>query len=64
MDGFEFPQVWSFPPFFTLQPNEETKTKQTGMWIDIITRFQAVSKQNAFSPSSSIFTNSSIDSKL
>ncbi|RKO95524.1 ESCRT-II complex, vps25 subunit, partial [Caulochytrium protostelioides] len=30
------PEIHSFPPFFTLQPNEATQKKQTEMWIQLI----------------------------
>ncbi|WWC86716.1 uncharacterized protein L201_001594 [Kwoniella dendrophila CBS 6074] len=30
--GFEFPAIWSFPPFFTLQPNPSTLSHQLELW--------------------------------
>ncbi len=63
MDSFEFPAVWSLPPFFTLQPVEETKQKQTIMWIDLIIQFQKHTRSKSISVHSPIFTNKNIDRK-
>ena len=32
----ELPWQYSFPPFFTLQPNEDTKIKQLDAWCDFV----------------------------
>ncbi|WVR04781.1 hypothetical protein IAU60_001793 [Kwoniella sp. DSM 27419] len=37
--GFEFPAIWSFPPFFTLQPNPSTLTHQLEMWRSLVLRW-------------------------
>jgi hypothetical protein len=34
--GFEWPWQYRFPPFFTIQPNEETRAKQVAGWGDLI----------------------------
>ena len=39
--GFEWPWQYSFPPFFTLQPNEETRNRQVGAWADLICKYCA-----------------------
>jgi ESCRT-II complex subunit VPS25 len=36
---FEWPEFYSFPPFFTLQPVEETRKKQLDMWVDLVVRW-------------------------
>ena len=35
--AFEWPEYYSFPPFFTLQTVPETREKQIDMWRDLIT---------------------------
>lgn len=37
---FAFPEYYSFPPLFTLQPVEETRAKQLGMWAELVLSFQ------------------------
>ncbi|CDZ96274.1 Uncharacterized conserved protein [Phaffia rhodozyma] len=34
--GYVFPPIWSFPPFFTQQPNPETCQHQTNLWTNLI----------------------------
>ena len=34
--GFEPPKHWGFPPFFTLQPTEETRLKQLRLWRELV----------------------------
>ena len=36
VDPFNFPWQYSFPPFFTLQPHEETRKKQIESWKSLI----------------------------
>lgn len=38
--AFEYPEVFGFPPFFTLQPVAETRERQLGMWVDLVVAFQ------------------------
>jgi ESCRT-II complex subunit VPS25 len=33
---FQFPEFYSFPPFFTIQPNVTTREKQMGLWRELI----------------------------
>jgi ESCRT-II complex subunit VPS25 len=35
----EWPWQYSFPPFYTLQPNEDTKKKQVDAWSDLIIKY-------------------------
>ncbi|KAG7527693.1 hypothetical protein FFLO_06680 [Filobasidium floriforme] len=34
--GFTYPAIWSFPPFFTLQPNPQTFAHQLTLWTRLI----------------------------
>lgn len=36
---FDFPFFWSYPPYFTLQPVEETRRKQVALWCELILRW-------------------------
>lgn len=42
--AFEYPEYYSFPPFFTLQPIGDTKRKQLGLWRDLILRYHTALK--------------------
>lgn len=33
---FPFPSIYSFPPFFTRQPNSQTWTSQLSLWSSLI----------------------------
>tara|TARA_B110000305_G_C19111181_1_gene479827 strand:- start:1 stop:720 length:720 start_codon:yes stop_codon:yes gene_type:complete len=41
---FLFPLHYSFPPFFTLQPNETTHSKQLALWRDLILKYHTENK--------------------
>lgn len=63
----EWPWQYNFPPFFTLQPNEDTRRKQLDAWSDLIISY---CKQNrvyeldlAESVKSELFSNKKIDRK-
>jgi ESCRT-II complex subunit VPS25 len=34
--SFVFPEFWSYPPYFTLQPIPETRQKQKELWSSLI----------------------------
>ena len=34
--SFAFPDFWSYPPYFTLQPIPETQQKQKALWRSLI----------------------------
>lgn len=34
--GYVFPPIWSFPPFFTPQPNAATHAHQTTLWTALL----------------------------
>mmetsp|Transcript_122071 Transcript_122071/g.352801 ORF Transcript_122071/g.352801 Transcript_122071/m.352801 type:complete len:180 (-) Transcript_122071:954-1493(-) len=38
---FEFPEFYSFPPFFTIQPVLETREKQLALWRQLILEYHA-----------------------
>jgi len=35
-DNFQFPPIYSLPPFFTLQPIVDTKKKQIELWCNLV----------------------------
>ena len=37
--AFEWPWQYRFPPFFTIQPNEETRAKQVVAWGELICNY-------------------------
>ena len=41
---FEFPEHYSFPPFFTLQTVSSTRQKQLSLWRDLILRYHTANK--------------------
>eukprot|EP00727_Mastigamoeba_balamuthi_P006749 m51a1_g2695 hypothetical protein (990) ;mRNA; f:782470-786054 len=65
---FEFPSYYNLPPFFTVQPVEETRRKQSQLWGDLILNYCRHHKlyeldiaDAALSP---LFSNSAINRKL
>ncbi|XP_030377246.1 vacuolar protein-sorting-associated protein 25 [Scaptodrosophila lebanonensis] len=39
MTDFEWPWEYTFPPFFTLQPHEETRQQQLKVWSDLFLKY-------------------------
>ncbi|XP_017487408.1 PREDICTED: vacuolar protein-sorting-associated protein 25-like [Rhagoletis zephyria] len=39
MTEFQWPWEYTFPPFFTLQPHEETRNQQIKVWSDLFLRY-------------------------
>mmetsp|Transcript_5836 Transcript_5836/g.15829 ORF Transcript_5836/g.15829 Transcript_5836/m.15829 type:complete len:175 (-) Transcript_5836:374-898(-) len=39
MTDFEFPEFYSFPPFFTVQPVLSTREKQMALWRELILKY-------------------------
>ena len=39
MPMFEYPEFYSFPPFFTMQPVLATREKQLGLWRELILKY-------------------------
>lgn len=70
-EAFEFPEAWHMPPFFTIQPIEETRQKQLQMWVDLVIRYQkhhgvaSIAVESAAeSKESELFSNPSIQRRL
>ena len=69
LKSFNFPQIYSFPPFFTRQIHEETWRKQREYWIEMISGYCEASRVfeiDLLSESTyniPLFHNSSIDSR-
>ncbi|XP_038071505.1 vacuolar protein-sorting-associated protein 25-like [Patiria miniata] len=68
MASFQWPWQYEFPPFFTLQPNLETKKKQVAAWCDLVLAYHKHHKifnlDVKESQSSPLFNNTKIDRKL
>ncbi|GMH84551.1 hypothetical protein TrVE_jg13791 [Triparma verrucosa] len=45
MSDFEFPEYYSFPPFFTIQPVSATRQKQLALWRDLILKYHTANKE-------------------
>ncbi|KAL0224782.1 hypothetical protein RCL1_002694 [Eukaryota sp. TZLM3-RCL] len=39
MSSFVFPDIYNFPPFFTLQPVVDSRSKQLELWCDLILNY-------------------------
>lgn len=65
---FDFPFFWSFPPYFTLQPVEETRRKQIALWCELILRWckhQKVYRLNTdVAEDTALFANQQINRSL
>lgn len=63
----EFPWHYNFPPFFTIQPNEDTRKKQLDAWCDLVLGYckqKRIFKLDIVdSLSSELFSNKKIDRK-
>lgn len=44
-EQFSWPWQFDFPPFFTLQPNEETRRKQMDAWCQLVLSYFQSKKQ-------------------
>ncbi|XP_067132636.1 vacuolar protein-sorting-associated protein 25 [Centruroides vittatus] len=68
MADFEWPWQYNFPPFFTIQPNRETRTKQLEAWKELIVRYYRVHKKYIMdlteAQSSPLFNNKDIERSL
>jgi len=67
-DGFVFPPHYSFPPFFTLQPNTTTLSRQLALWSSLIRSYCAHNRLFRLSLSTAVgsppFRNATIDRQL
>jgi ESCRT-II complex subunit VPS25 len=63
----EFPWQYNFPPFFTIQPNEDTRKKQIDAWCDLVLAYckqkRIYQLDIADSLTSELFSNKKIDRK-
>jgi ESCRT-II complex subunit VPS25 len=44
--NYKFPDFYHFPPFFTLQPSEETRKKQYDLWLQHIVSYLKAHKKS------------------
>ncbi|KAK9819764.1 hypothetical protein WJX72_002089 [[Myrmecia] bisecta] len=67
-EDFSFPFFYSYPPYFTLQPVQETREKQSGLWRDLILKYCKHYKVYKLSIDSTdelpLFVNKAIDRRL
>ncbi len=68
MGDFKFPPCYSYPPFWTLQTNEKTRSKQFELWSNLICAYMKETGGSEFEVSSSdelpLFNNKKIDRVL
>uniref|UniRef100_A0A671LY48 Vacuolar protein-sorting-associated protein 25 n=1 Tax=Sinocyclocheilus anshuiensis TaxID=1608454 RepID=A0A671LY48_9TELE len=66
--SFEWPWQYNFPPFFTLQPNVDTRQKQLAAWCSLVLSFCRQSKLFTLdvleAQESAVFNNNRIHRKL
>lgn len=68
MSKFEWPWQYDFPPFFTIQPNSDTKVKQIEAWCDLILAYHRHHSKStlriADAQSSPLFSNKTLNRNL
>ena len=63
--SFQFPQLYNFPPMFTIQPVEQTRQKQLDSWCDIIVKWVKHMNASVIDVNKcEIFENTAINRKL
>ncbi|KAE8575745.1 hypothetical protein XENTR_v10003930 [Xenopus tropicalis] len=66
--GFEWPWQYNFPPFFTLQPNVDTRQKQLSAWSSLVLSYCRHNKLYTMNlmeiQESPLFNNKKIQRKL
>ncbi|XP_039272219.1 vacuolar protein-sorting-associated protein 25-like [Styela clava] len=66
--SFEWPWQYNFPPFFTIQPNSDTKAKQIDAWCQLVINYHKHHSKSTLRvadvQSSPLFYNKTIDRKL
>ncbi|XP_036054239.1 vacuolar protein-sorting-associated protein 25 [Onychomys torridus] len=66
--SFEWPWQYRFPPFFTLQPNVDTRQKQLAAWCSLVLTFCRLHKQSSMTvmeaQESPLFNNVKLQRKL
>eukprot|EP00753_Platysulcus_tardus_P005423 PLAT13297.1.p1 GENE.PLAT13297.1~~PLAT13297.1.p1 ORF type:complete len:185 (+),score=79.27 PLAT13297.1:14-568(+) len=64
-DGFSMPDMWDFPPFFTLQPVDASREKQVAMWVELILAWHGAAKLSTLTVADCpLWENKSIARKL
>ena len=48
--SFSLPEYYDFPPFFTVQPNANTRAKQLRLWSELIVAYAAAVASPSYSP--------------
>ena len=43
-ENFQWPWQYNFPPFFTIQPNSDTRQKQVEAWCDLVLNYHKATK--------------------
>ena len=65
--SFQWPWQYKFPPFFTIQPNRDTRHKQLDAWCDLVLKYHKMKKSYVFDVNeaydSPLFNNKAINSK-
>ncbi len=64
---FLFPPYTQFPPFYTLQPNLQTRVRQLELWSALLTsyfKFNTLFRLNLSSPPPDLFTNAALNRSL
>jgi len=65
MTDFEYPEFYSFPPFFTIQPVEATRQKQLALWRELILKYHTQHKlKTLVVHECPLWKNESIERKL
>lgn len=68
MAAFEWPAFYGYPPYFTLQPVAETRTRQSELWRSLILAFCRHHKLFFLTPDAAddtpLFWNKAIDRRL
>lgn len=65
--SFEFPAFYNYPPYFTIQPVEESRAKQISLWKTLVTRYCEHEKEfvlDLTDSKSRLFNNSAINRSL
>nr|XP_021335724.1 vacuolar protein-sorting-associated protein 25 isoform X1 [Danio rerio] len=66
--SFEWPWQYNFPPFFTLQPNVDTRQKQLAAWCSLVLSYCRHRKLYTLdvleAQESPVFNNKKIERKL
>ena len=64
MAEFAYPPFYQLPPFFTVQPNVDSRAKQFEIWCQLITDYCIHKKFHELSVKDGLFENEAIKRKL